>query len=392
VALDDALAMTLYGLGTSLAQILTGGAVSLSGAALTVGIEIGGAVICGLMLGLLLNFVMRWLYQKDKTLVISLSIILLTIGVAVATGMDIIVATMTLGVTLVNVAPRRSKELFSLVRNFSIPIYVIFFVLVGARLNVGDMPGWLWLVVALYVLLRSAGKMAGAYYGARLSGAADVVQQYSGMGLFAQGGVAVGLSIVASQHLGDIAVGPGLSLGDAIIFGVTATTLIVQIIGPPMVKLAINRSGEIDRNVTEEDIVSIWKAKDAMEKESLTIGEHESLNRVFKIFADHENLSYPVVDDSGRMLGILTLERLKDIMSSQETWEWLVAGDVMIPVEKKVYAESPLKEAIELMEQLHFDRLPIVKSAEDDTAVGILDSRRVRIAVGEEVLKRRRIS
>lgn len=389
VALDDALAMTLYGLGTSAAQILTGGSVTIRESLMQVGIELFGAVLLGFLMGVLLNVIFRWMRQKEKTLGISLGVILVVIGIAVATEMDVILATMTLGVTLCNLAPRRSRELFSLTRSFSSPIYVIFFVLVGARLNVAQMPLWLWGIVGLYVVGRSLGKMGGAWWGARLTGAAREVRRYSGLGLFAQGGIAVGLSITASQHLGDIPVTPGMALGDMVIFTVTATTLIVQLLGPPMVKLAVKLSNEIGRNVTEEDILAEWTVREAMDKEAVLIKEQDSVNSVMRIFSELDSTSYPVVDRDDKIVGILTMEKFKDILFNQDTWNWLVASDIMIPATEKVYALTSLKDAVELMEQLRFEQIPVVRSSRDDRAVGVLDMRRVKKLLGEEVFRRR---
>ncbi len=390
VALDDALAMILYGLGTNLARIVTGTTVSVGHAIKTVSIHLLGAIVLGVLLGLLLNHISRWMYQKEKTLAISVATILLAIGIAVATGIDLILATMTLGVTLTNLAPRRTKELFSITRSFSDPIYVIFFVLVGSRLVITAIPLWLWGIVLLYVACSIVGKLTGAFYGARLSGAPPVVQRYCGMGLFAQGGVAVGLSIMASQYLNDIVITPELSLGDMIILGITATTLIVQVLGPPMTKLSIKLAGEIGRNVTEDDVIASWTVKDAMDKEAPFIRENDPLSRVVQVFSEHENTSYPTVDRDGRIIGIVTLERLKDVLVDQDTWEWLVADDVMIPAIEKVYPHTPLKEALGLMAQLKFDRIPVVRGPRDDRAVGMLDTRRVLWIVGEEVIRRQR--
>src|SRR5690606_24444529 len=123
-------------------------------------------------------------------------------------------------------------------------------------LSLGHMPGWLWGIVAIYVLGRNLGKMAGAWVGARITGAETVVRRYLGLGIFAQGGVAVGLSIMATHHLGRTTVGDsGVLLGDAIIFAVTATTLIMQLTGPPMVKLGLVLAGEVGRNVTDQDVI-----------------------------------------------------------------------------------------------------------------------------------------
>ncbi len=392
VALDDALAMTLYGLGTSIAATLTGGSASLEQVAAKIGMELFAAIGLGIALGLLLNFILRWMPEKDKTLVVALGTLLIVIGLATASGMDVILASMALGVTLTNLAPRRSQELFSLVRMFSNPIYVIFFVLVGARLGIAAMPAWFWLIIIIYVVGRTLGKMGGAYWGARISHSPRSVRRYCGLGLFAQGGVAVGLSIMAGQNLSKIAVTPQYSLGDMIIAGVTATTLIVQILGPPMVKLAMKRAGEIGRNVTEEDVMAEWTARDAMEEEIPMIPEGAPLNGVMRTFADHEDNSYPVVDHDGKIAGIITLELLKNVIVHQDVWEWMLAEDIMIPVSEKVTISTPLKEAIDLMKQLHFDRIPVVRSADDDRAVGVLDLQKINKLLGNEVLRRQRVA
>lgn len=388
VALDDALAMTLYGLGVSSAELLTGGTISLGEVAVKIGIELFGAVVLGFLLGLLLNFIFRWMRQKEKTLGTALGAILMTIGIAVATDMDIILATMALGVTLTNLAPRRSRELFSLVHSFSSPIYVIFFVLVGARLDISRMPFWLWGIAGVYVIGRSLGKMSGAYWGARLMNAPPEVRRYGGLGLFAQGGIAVGLSIMASQHLGAIPFSSGMTLGDMVIFTITATTLIVQILGPALVRLAVKKANEIGRNVTEEDVLAQWTVKDLMDKETCLIREGEPLTGIIRVFSEHADTSYPVVEDGNRIVGLITLERIQNVLASQDTWKWLVASDVMIPVKERVTESTSLKDALELMEQLKFEQIPVVSGDGADRAVGIIDRHKLKKLVSEEVFRR----
>ncbi len=388
VALDDALAMTLYGLGTSTAGLLTGGTLSLGEVALKIGVNLLGAVLLGFLLGWLLNFIFRWMRQKEKTLGTALGAILLAIGIAVAAEMDIILATMALGVTLTNLAPRRSKELFSLAQSFSSPIYVVFFVLVGARLDIGGMPLWLWGVVGLYVIGRSLGKIFGAGWGARIMRAPSAVQRYSGMGLFAQGGIAVGLSIMASQHLGGVQFRPGMTLGDMIIFTVTASTLIVQVLGPPLVKLAVKRAGEAGRNVTEEDILSQWTVRDLMDRETRLIREEDPIAEIIRVFSEQDDSSYPVVGPENRMVGIITLERIQNVLANRDTWRWLVASDVMIPVRERITASATLKDALELMEQLGFEQIPVVSDDGRDRAVGVIDRQKLKKRVSEEVWQR----
>ena len=389
VALDDALAMTLYGIGTTVAQVLTGESADIVGQIVQTSMELGGAVLLGVVSGFVLSFLVRWLKRKEKNFAITVGIILLVIGVCAMLEMDVILAAMTLGVTLVNVAPRRSKEMFAAIRSFAEPIYVIFFVLVGARLNVEAMPGWLWGIVAVYVLGRSLGKIGGAYLGGRLTNADEAVCKYCGLGLFAQGGIAVGLSIMAAHHLEGIAVTETLSLGDMIIFGVTASTLVLQITGPPLIKLASRLAGEIGRDVTEEDVIESWSVSDAMIENVSPITQGTPLAHVFQIFAAEDHLVFPIVDGEGGLKGVITLEDLKGVMTSQETWDWVLAADVMSPVQDKVTADTPLQEALDYMRECGVEEMPVVAPADEDKVLGVLDRRFVRIRLSAEVVKRR---
>lgn len=389
VAMDDALAMILYGVGTSIAGMLAGGGESLSSHAIRISIELFGAVGLGIVFALVLSFFLRWLHKPERSLSLALGMILLAVGLSTWAGMDVIMATMTLGFVLANVVPRRSKALFEVIRNFSIPVYVMFFVFVGARLSVKNMPIWLWGIVLLYVLFRSLGKMSGAWLGAKVTNSEPSVRKYLGTSLFAQGGVAVGLSIMASQHMQGIEVTENMSLGDMIIFVVTATTLIVQVIGPAFVKWSIKSSGEMGRNVTEEDIIEELNVKDVMDTPVVTVQKNESLRRIVALFSSHDQMIYPVVNTDGRVIGTISPDELKDVLSDQSSWEWLLAADVMIEAEDYVVQNFPLTETIKKMRDLQIEQLTVVESEDDLRSVGMLISHQVHKRIAEELFKRK---
>lgn len=389
VALDDALAMTLYGLGTSAATILTqSGGDSIGTTLMHTGIELGGSIVLGIIGGVVLNAMMHYMPQTEKRLGISIGILLLCIGLAVAFNMDVILATMAVGIMLINLAPRRSKHLFEAVRSFATPIYIIFFVLVGARLSLGNMPAWIWGLVAAYVVMRSIGKWVGSYWGGQISKAEKPVRNYMGMALFAQGGVAVGLSIMASQNLQHIQVTGSLTLGDMIIFTVTATTLCVQLIGPAFAKLAITKAGEVGRNVTEEDVMAEWKVSDVVNKTVVPLKEATPLATVIQSFAEQDTFVYPVVSSDGTICGVLTFDMLKELLIDRHTWHWLVVGDVMQPVTDRVFAKMNLGEALLDMQNMQAEALPVLESPESNKLIGVLDLRAARRSIGAELVRR----
>ncbi|MDX9703585.1 MAG: cation:proton antiporter [Candidatus Auribacterota bacterium] len=392
VALDDALAMTLYGLCSSIAQMLTGEHSVIMHEMTKIARELFGSVFMGGACALLLNYLIKKLScYKERMLVIATGMLLLVIGVADAARLDVILVTMSMGIVLVNIAPKRSHELFILMRSFSAPVYVMFFVLVGASLGIAEMPLWLWAIVVVYVLARSLGKMFGAYAGARFSGADISVQRYAGIGLFAQGGVSIGLSIMASQHLTGVMLTDTLSLGDMIVYCVTATTMIIQLAGPSMVKLSVSLAGEIGRNVTEEDVIATMTVADVMETPVVPIKTSATINEAVKIFSEQDYLVHPVVNETGKAVGTLSLENLKEIVADQDFWKWMLVDDVLPQSKDFILAGTPLCEALEVMADKEMDEVPVVENIQSGIPVGILDMRSMKKRIKQEVVERQKV-
>ncbi|MBO8152778.1 MAG: cation:proton antiporter [Candidatus Marinimicrobia bacterium] len=386
VALDDALAMTLYGIGTSVAQLLSGSGGEIERQIINIGVELFGSIGLGVFAGFIVDRVVRKSSQHEMITAVAIGIILLLIGVCVRYDMDVILAAMAMGITVVNLSPKRSKELINRINAFSTPIYVLFFVLVGSRLTIGKMPGWLWLIVGLYVVLRSTGKMVGAWLGAKISKAEMVVQKYTGLTLFAQGGVAIGLSIMASGHLANVKVAGELALGDVVIFGVTATTFIVQIIGPPLVKLAVSYAGEVGKKVTEEDVIDKLTVGELTSGDVVPVFEDTTVRDVVSLLGESKYGFLPVLDRNGKFIGVVTMNEIRDVLFDQSLWDILVAPDIMESSQEYVRKDQPLREAMKVMDQLQVDQLPVVDTTDKGKFAGILDRKSIRGRVRGKLL------
>ncbi|MCD6378297.1 MAG: CBS domain-containing protein, partial [Planctomycetes bacterium] len=282
-------------------------------------------------------------------------------------------------------APRRSRESFEIVEQFAQPIYVLFFVIVGARLYIGGMQWWLWVLAVVYVIGRTAGKMLGANLGARFSGATESVRKYLGLCLFSQAGVAIGLSILASMSFSP-------KIGGAIIMIVTATTLLVQIIGPPCVKLAVKKAGEIGLDVTEEDLMRSYKVRDVVNRTTPTFHENSRLGDILRTIAQTDAMSYPVIDAEGKLVGIITIEELKRSFVDNEMTNWLLAYDLMRPVPDVIEQDAPLIEAITRMREQNLSYIPVVESRDNPRLVGMLELSAVERYLSGEVIRRRQLA
>jgi len=115
-------------------------------------------------------------------------------------------------------------------------ILKMFFVVSGAELDITILPS-IGLIGVIYVVLRVIGKVAGASIGSFIMQAPETVKKYLGLTLVPQAGVAIGLSLIASQAVPEF--------GETIRAVILCGTLIYELIGPALTKLGLKKAGEI---------------------------------------------------------------------------------------------------------------------------------------------------
>ncbi len=384
VALDDALALLLYrGAATGAKALMGTGHSSVFTAMSVLFGEIVGAIILGFLAGVALYFLLKFVRAEDKILEFALALLLLVVGISMIFKIDPILPAMTLGISLANLMPRRSKGIFELVGKFSPPIYVSFFVLAGAHIEFSTLGAWVVLMIAVYILCRVAGKVIGSWFGAKFSGAPSVVRKYLGICLQSQAGVAIGLAILASQQF-------GANLGHTIIMVVMTATFVTEIVGPMLVKVGVKKAGEVGLNVTEEDLIKTYKVADVMDTKPTSIPQDLSLQQILEIFSTTDSVYYPVVDGQSRLTGIITIPDIKEMFANRDVAGWLLACDVAEQVQDKTTPQKPLEEAIEHMRHYDLESMPVVASDDSDELAGVLDYRKVLRKISAEVLHRRK--
>jgi Kef-type K+ transport system membrane component KefB len=253
VGMDDALALMIFSIAAATAESLfaqTGAPSLLQIAALPV-IEIGGSVVLGFAMGLLLDFIMCRMERRHDLMAVSIGFVFLCVGLSQALGFSLILTTMVMGIVTVNRCAEHGRKIRLTIEQAGPVIYVLFFTLVGARLQINLLPA-MGLMGIGYVVLRSLGKFMGARLGGTLGGAEPVVRDNLGLGLLSQAGVAIGLALTSASRFSSYGV-EGEALGSLVLSVVTATTFVLQMIGPIGTKLAIGRAGEIGRARLQHD-------------------------------------------------------------------------------------------------------------------------------------------
>jgi len=246
VGIDDGMAIAIYAFAALFAKILLGGGETINYAKVILlpFAEIFGALALGFVVGVGLLFLVRNITSRATLLVFVIGSILVTTGAANLMNLSLILANMSVGMTIINLPRYGRPDLFEIARGVTQPLFILFFVLVGARLDAGNL--WsIGVIGVLYVVFRTLGKQGGTYLGALAGRAPRNVRRYLGLCLFSQAGVAIGLAIETMLEFGSGEFGSaGVELGAMAITIIAATTLIFQIIGPPFTRYAIFKAGE----------------------------------------------------------------------------------------------------------------------------------------------------
>lgn len=373
VAMDDAVALILYAIASTIASTLLGGKqLSLASQLLSIARDIFGSIAIGSAFGFLLSLIVRHVMKDEgRILSFSLGCLFLCTGACILLGLDNILAAMSLGFFMVNFAPAKTRPVFDLTTKFTPPVYVLFFVLVGAKLDIWIITPYLGMIALLYVIGRTFGKTIGSKFGAWITRAPETVRKYLPYCLLSQAGVAIGLSIAAGNDFPK-------TIGPQILLIITATTFIVQLLGPVCVKHGVTKAGECGLNITEEDIKKNTVVKDIMwgnlkicdEKSPAIVTDVTTIKEILDSFSKQQNLNY-VVKSNEKLVGVISLEHLKEVLQIGELAESLLAMDIMDAPGICCTPQTTLPEAYDLFEQQDSQALAII--SDDGKPLGILE-------------------
>ncbi|MBN1354267.1 MAG: hypothetical protein JW994_06335, partial [Candidatus Omnitrophica bacterium] len=140
---------------------------------------------------------------------------------------------------------------YDVIQGITPPLYLLFFVLAGAHLNIRLLPA-MGMIGILYIIGRTTGLMSGAWFGATVTRSDENIRKYLGLGILSQAGVAIGLALLVGREFGSLNE-VGKNLSTLVINTIAATTIFFEIIGPLATKIAISKAGEIGKLATFKD-------------------------------------------------------------------------------------------------------------------------------------------
>lgn len=242
VAIDDAWCIIVFALSLAISKATLGhgnnGHPFFLATAKAL-IEILGSIMLGGGMAWIFSKFSQLVRIKSDLLIYVIGFILFTTGMALFLHLSVLLTNIVLGAAVINLNPT-SFRFFETLKGIDDPIYLLFFVLTGASLEV-SLLSQIGVIGIGYILFRVLGKMGGAYLGSIIAGTEAKIRRYLGLGLIPQAGVALGVALSAKAEF------PGV--GEIILTTIVATTIVYEIFGPMSTRFALSKAGEISEPI-----------------------------------------------------------------------------------------------------------------------------------------------
>lgn len=245
VALDDAIGLIAFALSFGIAKSMIG-KVSVVSVLFEPILEIVLSLLVGAAFGFIFSYIERFFHSRSKRLSVSVAFVLFAVAFSMLKfnlfGLKIsfsgLLTCMMMGTVFCNVCDF-SAELMERIDRWTAPLFVLFFVLSGAELQLNVfLDAGVLMIGIIYILTRCIGKYLGAYMGCSITKYPEKVKRALGITLFPQAGVALGMSLSALKLFPEA---EGRLIRNVVLFGV----MIFELLGPTFTKLALTKAGEI---------------------------------------------------------------------------------------------------------------------------------------------------
>ncbi|MBQ4049132.1 MAG: cation:proton antiporter [Clostridia bacterium] len=253
VALDDAIGLIVFAISFGIAKAMMSGAVSVVSMVVNPLLEVVLSLALGAAVGVLFTFTEKLFKSNSKRQALAITYVIIAIALSmmkfeigeVHISFSSLLVCMMLGTVFCNMC-EHSEEIMEKTDKWTAPIFILFFVVSGAELELSVFTDIIVVVIGLvYILARSAGKISGAYVSAKMTKCEPTIQKFLGITLLPQAGVALGMSLTAANELE----AAGELIRNISLFAV----LIYELIGPMLTKIALIKAGEI---VPKQEVVS----------------------------------------------------------------------------------------------------------------------------------------
>ena len=234
VVVADLTVITVFSIALALTGAAIGGRIDVVETALHVGWELIGSMVFGLLIGMVMGQFLKSVKRGGSLFGLLVCVIVAEIGARMS--LDPLIILLTAGIWLRNWSSADASDMFHNFESAQLPVFLVFFGLAGAKLDIYTL--WTYLLpVGIIAVVRALSFYLGAKFATKITGAQEVVKKYAWFGLVPQAGLALALALVLRTTFAG-------SFGDGaavILFGVVGFN---EAVAPPILRRILIKTGE----------------------------------------------------------------------------------------------------------------------------------------------------
>jgi len=138
----------------------------------------------------------------------------------------------------------------------------------------------------------------------------------------------------------------------------------------------------------ETAIMKSLKVGQAVSEDVDFISEKANIDQLLAIFRQAHSFYFPVIDDTGRMTGIISMQDVKMILHDDKQRQEALVGNICSRDVMVLTLEDNLHTAMTLFDMKGIEEVPVVETTDNRWVVGMLKRRDVVALYNREVLNR----
>ena len=146
----------------------------------------------------------------------------------------------------------------------------------------------------------------------------------------------------------------------------------------------LRQKGELLTHDKDQSVFVFLKLEELMETDFLSIKENMTLGDIVHIISTARRNIFPVIDNFGRLIGVVQLDDLREDMFKHEKYGHPIS-DYMIPPPDKIIEHEAILSVMEKFEDKHAWMLPVVDK--QGRYLGFISKSRILNAYREQLVK-----
>ena len=205
--------------------------------------QIGGSLVAGALLGVVLAWYLRHV-DTHLPLVLTLGSFAIAL-ISEQLGFKTLIVGLAAGIVIANRYEDQKSPLFDALQALSVPVYILFFAVAGAKFD-PRMLGEVWYFVLALVALRTLSIWGGTALGVKIAGLEPPASKWIWTAFVPQAGISLALAVIVAEQF------EGLGFSDKVYAILLSAIAIHELVGPVLFKLGLTKAGEVQRDVADK--------------------------------------------------------------------------------------------------------------------------------------------